>query len=105
MESLVDVVHVSQLRGLYITEQSIGVGISRVAFALAIGTTLARKDVVNIERAARAGLKVTLYDAASRLGEGSAAWAAAGMITPAAEVVEADAEIVAMGRHSLALWP
>jgi glycine oxidase len=56
-------------------------------------------------RAARAGLKVTLYDAASRLGEGSAAWAAAGMITPAAEVVEADAEIVAMGRHSLALWP
>ena len=56
-------------------------------------------------RAARAGLKVALYDAASRLGEGSAAWAAAGMITPAAEVVDADAEIVAMGRHSLTLWP
>ena len=56
-------------------------------------------------RAACAGLKVTLYDAASRLGEGSAAWAAAGMITPAAEVVDADAEIVEMGRHSLTLWP
>jgi glycine oxidase len=27
------------------------------------------------------------------------------MITPAAEVVNADAEIVSMGRHSLALWP
>ncbi len=56
-------------------------------------------------RAARAGLKVALYDSASRLGEGSAAWAAAGMITPAAEAVDADAEIVAMGRNSLALWP
>jgi glycine oxidase len=48
---------------------------------------------------------IALYDAASRLGEGSAAWAAAGMITPAAEAVSADAEIVAMGRHSLSLWP
>ena len=56
-------------------------------------------------RASRAGLKVTLYDAAGRLGEGSAAWAAAGMITPAAEAVDSDAEIVAMGRNSLALWP
>ena len=56
-------------------------------------------------RAARTGLKVVLYDAASSLGEGSAAWAAAGMITPAAEAVNADAEIVAMGRHSLSLWP
>lgn len=56
-------------------------------------------------RAARAGLKVSLYEAGGRLGEDSAAWAAAGMITPAAEAVDADAEIVAMGRHSLALWP
>ncbi len=56
-------------------------------------------------RAARAGLNVALYDAASRLGKSSAAWAAAGMITPAAEVVDADEEIVAMGRHSLTLWP
>lgn len=56
-------------------------------------------------RASRAGLKVSLYEAAGRLGEGSAAWAAAGMITPAAEAVDSDAEIVAMGRNSLALWP
>jgi glycine oxidase len=56
-------------------------------------------------RAARAGLKVSLYDAGSRLGEGSAAWAAAGMITPAAEAIDCDAEIVAMGRRSLVLWP
>jgi glycine oxidase len=56
-------------------------------------------------RASRAGLQVDLYDASSRLGEGSAAWAAAGMITPAAEAVDADAEIVAMGRYSLTLWP
>jgi glycine oxidase len=56
-------------------------------------------------RSSRAGLDVALYDAAGRLGEGAAAWAAAGMVTPAAEAVDADAEIVAMGRRSLALWP
>lgn len=56
-------------------------------------------------RASRAGLDVALYDAAGRLGEGAAAWAAAGMVTPAAEAVDADAETVAMGRRSLTLWP
>jgi glycine oxidase len=56
-------------------------------------------------RAARAGSGVALYDAAGRLGEGAAAWAAAGMITPAAEAIDADAEIVAMGRRSLTIWP
>jgi glycine oxidase len=50
-------------------------------------------------------MHVSLYEAGGRLGEGSAAWAAAGMITPAAEAVDADAEIVAMGRRSLVLWP
>jgi len=29
----------------------------------------------------------------------------AGKITPAAEAVDADPEIVAMGRRSLSLWP
>jgi glycine oxidase len=56
-------------------------------------------------RASSAGLRVALYDAASRAGEGSAAWVAAGMITPSAEAVDADPEIVAMGRRSLSLWP
>ena len=56
-------------------------------------------------RAALAGLQVALYDAGSNLGEASAAWAAAGMITPSAEAVDADAEVVAMGRHTLTLWP
>ncbi len=56
-------------------------------------------------RAAVGGRSVALYEAGGSLGEGSAAWAAAGMITPAAEAVDADAEIVAMGRRSLALWP
>jgi glycine oxidase len=36
-------------------------------------------------RSSRARLRVTLYDAAGRAGEESAAWVAAGMITPAAE--------------------
>ncbi len=56
-------------------------------------------------RASKAGACVALYDAASSRGEGSAAWAAAGMITPSAESVDADQEIVAMGRRSLSLWP
>jgi glycine oxidase len=56
-------------------------------------------------RASAAGLRVALYDAASSQGEGSAAWVAAGMITPSAEAVDADPEIVAMGRRSLSLWP
>src|SRR5258708_17665849 len=56
-------------------------------------------------RACTAGLRVALYDAASSQGEGSAAWVAAGMITPSAEAVDADPEIVAMGRRSLSLWP
>ena len=56
-------------------------------------------------RASTAGLRVALYEAASRAGEGSAAWVAAGMITPSAEAVNADPEIVAMGRRSLSLWP
>jgi glycine oxidase len=56
-------------------------------------------------RASRAGAQVTLYDAASSLGEGSAAWAAAGMIAPTAELIDADAQIQAMGRQSLKLWP
>jgi glycine oxidase len=56
-------------------------------------------------RASRAGAQVALYDAASSRGEGSAAWVAAGMIAPTAEAVDADPQIHAMGRHSLALWP
>jgi glycine oxidase len=56
-------------------------------------------------RIARAGLRVALYDAASRLGEDSAAWVAAGMVAPAAESIDVDAEIVSIGKHSLSLWP
>jgi len=56
-------------------------------------------------RASTVGLRVALYDAATQAGEDSAAWAAAGMITPSAEAVDADPEIVAMGRRSLSLWP
>jgi glycine oxidase len=56
-------------------------------------------------RAARAGARVALYDAAGSKGEGSAAWAAAGMIAPTAEAIDTDAQIASMGRHSLTLWP
>ena len=56
-------------------------------------------------RAARAGACVALYDASNPSGEGSAAWAAAGMIAPTAEGADVDPQIVQMGRHSLSLWP
>jgi len=56
-------------------------------------------------RAARAGMRVALYEAGGRLGEESAAWAAAGMVAPASEALDASAEIVSMGRRSLKLWP
>ena len=46
-----------------------------------------------------------LYDAAGSRGEASAAWVAAGMIAPTAEAIDADSQIVSMGRHSLSLWP
>jgi hypothetical protein len=51
------------------------------------------------------GLCVALRDAAGPTGEGSTARVEAGKITPAAEAVDADPEIVAMGRRSLSLWP
>jgi glycine oxidase len=56
-------------------------------------------------RAARAGMSVGLYEAGGRLGEESAAWAAAGMVAPASEALDASPEILAMGRRSLELWP
>jgi glycine oxidase len=56
-------------------------------------------------RAARAGMRVALYEAGGRLGEESAAWAAAGMVAPASEALDASPGIVAMGWRSLRLWP
>ena len=56
-------------------------------------------------RAALNGLRVTLYDANDRLGNEATAWVAGGMVTPQAEAVDAEPELVAMGRRSLALWP
>jgi glycine oxidase len=56
-------------------------------------------------RAARGGARVALYDASGNKGEDSAAWAAAGMIAPTTEAIDADIQIASMGRHSLTLWP
>ena len=56
-------------------------------------------------RAARSGLRVALYDAASSRGEESAAWAAAGMIAPTTEAIDADVQIASMGNYSIKLWP
>lgn len=56
-------------------------------------------------RASKAGARVALYDAAGSEGEGSAAWAAAGMIAPTAEAIDTDPQIESMGRHSLTIWP
>ncbi len=56
-------------------------------------------------RAALSGLGVVLYDAKDRIGRGATAWVAGGMVTPQAEAVDAEPDLVAMGRHSLLLWP
>jgi glycine oxidase len=56
-------------------------------------------------RASRAGARVVLYEAGNYQGENSAAWVAAGMIAPTTEAIDADTEIVSMGKHSLSLWP
>ncbi len=56
-------------------------------------------------RAARSGARVVLYDSASSRGINSAAWAAAGMIAPTTEAIDADVQIASMGNYSLRLWP
>ena len=56
-------------------------------------------------RVSKAGARVSIYDAAGRDGEGSAAWVAAGMIAPTSEAIDSDPRIESMGRRSLALWP
>ncbi len=56
-------------------------------------------------RAVLSGLRVVLFDANDRLGNEATAWVAGGMVTPQAEAVDAEPELVAMGRRSLQLWP
>ena len=56
-------------------------------------------------RASRSGARVVLYDSAGNRGTNSAAWAAAGMIAPTTEAIDADAQIASMGNYSLKLWP
>jgi glycine oxidase len=56
-------------------------------------------------RASCSGARVVLYDSANSRGMNSAAWAAAGMIAPATEAIDADVQISSMGTNSLKLWP
>ncbi|HXH03039.1 MAG TPA: FAD-dependent oxidoreductase [Candidatus Competibacteraceae bacterium] len=56
-------------------------------------------------RLAGQAVRITLFERGDPEGQGSAAWVAAGMITPLAEAVSAEPEVVAMGRAALALWP
>ena len=56
-------------------------------------------------RASRSGARVVLYDSGGSQGMNSAAWAAAGMIAPTTEAIDADVQISSMGTNSLKLWP
>jgi glycine oxidase len=56
-------------------------------------------------RASKAGARVALYEAGGSDGENSAAWAAAGMIAPISEAIDAGPQIESMGKRSLSLWP
>ncbi|WNC70605.1 glycine oxidase ThiO [Thalassotalea psychrophila] len=51
------------------------------------------------------GYQVTLLDKDNKLGQQSAAYAAAGLLTPLGEAMHSDASIVEMGFESLQLWP
>ncbi len=48
---------------------------------------------------------VTLFDKDNKLAHNSAAYAAAGLLTPLGESLHSEANIVAMGFESLLLWP
>lgn len=49
--------------------------------------------------------KISLFDSDTKLAHNSAAYAAAGLLTPLGESLHCDANIVAMGFESLTLWP
>ena len=53
----------------------------------------------------RQGHQVSLYDQGDKKGRGSAARAAAGMLTPLSESLVAEPEIVKMGLAAIKLWP
>lgn len=53
---------------------------------------------------AEQGSKVVLFNAGNRNGEGSAAFAAAAMLAPTAEAVEATPLVVQLGYSSLPIW-
>ena len=53
----------------------------------------------------RQGYQVTLFDKDQKSGQQSAAYAAAGLLTPLGEAMHSPANIVAMGFAALALWP
>jgi glycine oxidase len=53
----------------------------------------------------QAELDVTLFDKDTKLAHNSAAYAAAGLLTPLGESLHCEANIVEMGFESLSLWP
>ncbi len=53
----------------------------------------------------RQGYQVTLFDKDDKNGQQSAAYAAAGLLTPLGEAMHSPANIVSMGFASLTLWP
>ncbi|MCJ8319500.1 MAG: glycine oxidase ThiO [Colwellia sp.] len=54
---------------------------------------------------AKHGYQVTLFDKDDKSGHQSAAYAAAGLLTPLGESMHSEANIVEMGFESLKLWP
>lgn len=53
----------------------------------------------------RQGYRITLFDKDDKSGQQSAAYAAAGLLTPLGESLHCQANIVKMGMESLTLWP
>lgn len=68
-----------------------------IALSLLRDKTLRQKHSENVT--------ITLFDKDNRLAHNSAAYAAAGLLTPLGESLHCEPEIVSMGFESLRLWP
>ncbi len=84
----------------------IGAGLMGRLLALSLLRTMRSKEQ-NAEQSTvqSDGESITLFDKDSKLAHNSAAYAAAGLLTPLGESLHCEDNIVAMGFESLKLWP
>lgn len=82
----------------------VGAGLVGRLLALSLLRDKALKNTELGEKKSK-GITVTLFDKDSKLAHNSAAYAAAGLLTPMGESLHCEPNIVEMGFKSLKLWP